>query len=326
MVETTQAARISAIRRFNRFYTRTIGVLGEGHLGSPFSLTEVRILYELAHAQPRPPSAAGLGATLGLDPGHLSRLLGRLVRLGLVSRRRSSEDSRRWELALTRSGRTRFEALDRKAHEEVGRLLEPMAEPEQERLVEALLRASGLLGGVAGPDRTPYLLRPHRSGDVGWIVQRHGEVYRREYGWDERFEGLVARIGADFLEHFDPGRERAWIAERDGIRVGCVLLVRHTETQAKLRLLLVEPSARGLGLGRRLVRECTEFARAAGYRKIVLWTNSVLTAARAIYQAEGYRCVKAEPHHSYGHELVGETWELALGGQPTSRRQPSPRR
>lgn len=310
MSDDTLQARVSAVRRFNRFYTRRIGALGQGHLGGPFTLTEVRVLYELAHA-PSPLTATGIGKALGLDSGYLSRVLSSFGRLGLLQRQRSERDSRQQLLTLTALGRRRFAALDRKAGAEIRELLDSLPDPEQERVVDALSTAAALLADD-GAERETYVLRPHRPGDLGWIIQRHGEVYAKEYGWDERFEGLVARIAADFLENHDPRRERCWIAERDGVRIGCVLLVRHSDRVGKLRLLLVEPSARGLGLGRRLVRECTLFARAAGYRKIVLWTNSVLTAARAIYETEGYRCVKSEPHHSFGHDLVGETWELTL--------------
>ena len=317
--------RVAAVRRFNRFYTRRIGALGERHLHSPFSLAEVRLLYELAHwssTEAAAPTATGIARELGLDAGYLSRLLRRLERRGLVERTPSARDGRQHHLHLTAAGRTTCADLDARARDDVAALLAPLDSTEQGRLLEAMRIVETMLAPTPGPSgrparvegAPPYLLRPPSHGDLGWVVERHGAVYAREYGWDERFEALVARIVADFVEHHDPSVERCWIAERDGEKVGSVFLVRHPERQgvAKLRLLLVEPSARGLGIGGRLVDECTHFARQAGYHTITLWTNSVLVSARRLYEAAGYRLVYEEPHHSFGHDLVGQTWELTL--------------
>jgi DNA-binding MarR family transcriptional regulator/GNAT superfamily N-acetyltransferase len=299
--------RVAAVRRFNRFYTSRIGVLH--YLGSDFSLAEVRVLYELAH-RADPPTATELCRELGVDAGYLSRLLRGFERRRLITRTRSDSDGRRSHVALTAAGRAAFAPLGARSHDEIAGLLAPLAEPDQERLVEAMQTVEGILGGR---DRTPPVtLRPHRPGDMGWVVQRHGALYAEEYGWDERFEALVAGIVARFIERYEPARERCWIAEKDGERVGSVFLVHRSATVAQLRLLLVEPSARGLGVGTRLVTECERFARGVGYRSIVLWTNSVLTAARRIYEAAGYHLTKKEPHTSFGHELVGETWEKRL--------------
>ncbi|HEU4566220.1 MAG TPA: bifunctional helix-turn-helix transcriptional regulator/GNAT family N-acetyltransferase [Gemmatimonadaceae bacterium] len=303
--------RVAAVRRFNRFYTRLIGALDAGHLESPFSLPEVRVMYEIAHRER--PTATELARELALDAGYLSRMLRALEERGLLRRDPSERDARRSHLALTRKGRGAFARLDARASDAIGVLLAPLSDGEQRRLVEAMEAVERLLGD-GEPRAAPIRLREHRPGDMGWVVHRHGVLYWREYGWDERFEALVARVVADFIEHFDPERERCWIAEREGEIVGSVFLVRHPEEEgaAKLRLLLVEPSARGLGLGRRLVSECTRFARRAGYRKISLWTNGVLTAARAIYAREGYRLVRSETHNHFGPDLVAETWELEL--------------
>lgn len=299
--------RVAAVRRFNRFYTSRIGVLH--YLGGEFSLAEVRVLYELAH-RVDPPTATELCRELGVDAGYLSRLLRGFERRRLITRRRSSVDGRRSHVALTAAGRAAFAPLGARSHDEVVALLTPLAEADQQRLVEAMHTIEGVLGG---DDRTPpFTLRPHRPGDMGWVVQRHGALYAEEFGWDERFEALVATIVARFIERHDPARERCWIAEKDGARIGSVFLVRRSKTVAQLRLLLVEPKARGLGVGTRLVAECERFAREAGYRMIVLWTNSVLLAARRIYEAAGYRLTHTEPHTSFGHDLVGETWEKTL--------------
>ena len=303
------AARIEAVRRFNRFYTRRIGVLREGLVDSPFSLAEARVLYEVANRTG--PTATDLAGALALDPGYLSRLLRGLEKQGVVARRRSDADGRRSHLELTPRGRRAFAALDSRSAAEVAAMLGAVAAPEQQRLVSAIETIERLLGAQAEP-RVPYLLRPHRPGDIGWVVSRHGALYAQEYGWDERFEAFVATIAAGFIERFDPGRERCWIAERDGENVGAVFLVRKSATVAQLRMLIVEPRARGLGIGKRLVDECERFARQCGYRRIVLWTNSILHAARGIYEAAGYRLVKEEPHHSFGQDLVGQYWELAL--------------
>ena len=299
--------RVAAMRRFNRFYTARIGVLQ--YLGGDFSLGEVRILYELAH-RADPPTAAELGRELRVDAGYLSRLLRGFERRRLITRTRSDVDGRRSHLALTAAGRAAFAPLGARSHDETVRLLQPLADADQRRLVEAMEAIEGILGGAG---RTPpFTLRPHRPGDMGWVVQRHGALYADEFGWDERFEALVATIVARFIERYDPRRERCWIAEKDGARIGSVFLVRHTATIAQLRLLLVEPAARGLGVGTRLVAECERFARETGYRMIMLWTNSVLVAARHIYEAAGYRLIRKERHTSFGHDLVGETWEKRL--------------
>jgi len=301
--------RVDAVRRFNRFYTKQIGVLQEGYLRSPFSLAEVRVLYELAH---RPqPTATELAKELGLDAGYLSRILRKFETRGLIQKTPSQADGRQRLLALTPRGRKAFAPLNARSHDEIAAMLRRLPGGEQRRLMEAMHAVEDLLG--APPEqKAPYLLRPHQAGDMGWIVHRHGVLYAQEYGWDERFEALVAAIVAKFIQHLDPKRERCWIAEKDGEIAGSVFLVTHTKTVAKLRLLLVEPRARGLGIGGRLVGECVRFARQAGYRKITLWTNSALRAARHLYQEAGFRLVHEEPHHSFGHDLIGETWELEL--------------
>jgi len=301
--------RVEDVRRFNRFYTKQIGVLNEGLLDSPFSLTQARVLYEMAHRQA--PTATALGKDLGLDAGYLSRILKQFQDRRLIARKPSREDGRSSELSLTRQGRRTFAPLDARSHAEVGEMLAKLSPGGQRRLLEAMRTIESLLG--AGPQpQVPGILRPPRPGDMGWVVQRHGALYAQEYGWDERFEALVAGIVSKFVERFDPKHERCWIAERGGEPVGSVFLVKKSKTVAKLRLLLVEPSARGLGIGARLVSECIAAARQMGYRKMTLWTNSVLLAARAIYEKEGFRIVKTERHTSFGHDLVSETWELKL--------------
>jgi DNA-binding MarR family transcriptional regulator/GNAT superfamily N-acetyltransferase len=308
-----EAQHVAAVRRFNRFYTQTIRVLDQGYLHSAFSLAEVRVLYEIAHRDS--PAAVDLCGDLGLDAGYSSRILRRLEKLGLVTRESAQHDKRKSLLALTARGRETFADLDSRASREISRLLEPLSGSDRARLAGALGTAEELLGGKPAPlERTPdsWVLRTHRPGDIGWVIERHGALYAKEYGWDVRFEGLVAKIAGAFLEKNDPARERAFIAELDGRRVGCVFLVRASKTVAKLRLLLVEPEARGLGLGRRLVDECIRFARESGYRKIVLWTQRNLLAARAIYRATGFRKTGEERHASFGPKLVSETWELEL--------------
>jgi DNA-binding MarR family transcriptional regulator/N-acetylglutamate synthase-like GNAT family acetyltransferase len=309
MTAAALAERVAAVRQFNRFYTQKIGVLNEELLRSRFSLTEARVLYELAHR--RQPTAAALCKDLGLDPGYLSRILRAFVRCGLVDRTTSDADGRQQLLSLTAKGRAAFAPLDRRSRREIGALLSGLTSGEQGRLVGAMHTVEALLGPPSS-HKPPYRLRPHRPGDMGWVVHRHGALYAEEYGWDERFEALVAEIVAEFVANFDPKMERCWIAERDGDIVGSVFLVKKSNTVAKLRLLLVEPTARGLGLGGRLVQECLEFARHAGYRRVTLWTNDILHAARHIYERAGFKRVHSEPHHSFGHDLVGETWELKL--------------
>ncbi len=298
---------ISAVRRFNRFYTHTIGVLQEGLLHSRFSLAEARVLYELA--QRAGVTASELGRDLDLDPGYLSRMLQRLEGLGLLARSPSSVDRRQSLLSLTKAGHAAFGPLDQRSREAVGALLAKLPEPGQASLVDAMARIETLLG--SGRPR-PWLLRQHRPGDIGWVTARHGALYAEEYGFDSRFEALVARVASDFLARHDPNVERCWIAECDGVNVGSVFLVRKSSREAKLRLLIVEPAARGLGIGRRLVTECIAFARTAGYRTITLWTNEALVAARAIYQQAGFRLVGSQPHSDFGPPMVGEDWELRL--------------
>jgi DNA-binding MarR family transcriptional regulator/predicted N-acetyltransferase YhbS len=303
-------SRVEAIRRFNRFYTQRIGVLDESLLRSPFSLTEARVLYELARRER--PAAVDLCRDLALDKGYSSRILRRLEKLGLVRRVPAPGDRRRNILALTERGNATFADLDARSAEAISRLVEPLSEADRARLAEALATAESLLGGGSETPRREIVLRSHRPGDIGWVVERHGALYAREYGWDARFEGLVAKIAGEFLEKHDPRTERAFIAERDGQRVGSVFLVRGRKQVAKLRLLLVEPQARGSGLGRRLVDECIRFARESGYRKVVLWTQRNLVAARVIYRATGFRKTAEERHVSFGAKLVAETWELDL--------------
>jgi DNA-binding MarR family transcriptional regulator/GNAT superfamily N-acetyltransferase len=305
------SSAVQRVRRFNRFYTQHIGVLNQGLLQSPFSLAEVRVLYQLAHRDQS--TAVEVARELALDDGYLSRMLRGLRSQGLIARTPVQADRRQRLLALTRKGRRTFASLNARADEQVGAMLRELAPAKQERLIQAMGTIEELLRPEATqPARAPYLLRQHRPGDMGWVVYRHGVLYSQEYGWDERFEALVARIVTKFLEHFDPRRERCWIAEKEGENVGSVFLVKHTKTVAKLRLLLVEPRARGLGIGRQLVDECVRFARLAGYRKITLWTNSVLHAARRIYEQAGFVLVKEKPHQSFGENLVGQTWDLTL--------------
>jgi DNA-binding MarR family transcriptional regulator/GNAT superfamily N-acetyltransferase len=300
---------VASVRRFNRFYTQTIGALDEGLLQSPFTLAEARVLYELAHRDR--PAARDLVRELHLDPGYLSRILRGFRRQGLVERARAASDRRRSHLSLTASGRAAFAPLDARSREAVGALLAPLAEGAQRRLTAAMRSIEELLD-PGHAETEPFVLRPPRPGDIGWVTARHGAIYAEEYGFDQRFEALVAQIAAAFISDFDPRCERCWIAEMSGEPVGSVFLVRDSDSVAKLRLLLVEPAARGRGIGHRLVGECVAFARAAGYRKITLWTQSVLVAARRIYEAAGFDLVRTEPHHSFGVELVGEYWERAL--------------
>ncbi len=308
--------RVDGVRSFNRFYTKQIGVLHEGLLGSPYSLTEVRVLYELANRSQ--PTASALGRDLGLDPGYLSRILRSFARRGLVTKARSATDGRQSLLSLTARGKRAFAPLDARSHDEVAAMLARLPAAEQRRLLEAMRTIQALLGGRAEP-RVPYLLRSHRPGDMGWIIHRHGTLYAEEHGWDETFEALVAEIAAKFIRTFNPKREHCWIAEREGEIVGSVFLVQKSSTVGQLRLMYVEPTARGLGIGSRLVEECLRFAHQVGYRTVVLWTNSVLLAARHIYEKAGFRLTHSEPHRSFGRDLVGETWELPL--QPHAPRE-----
>ncbi len=309
--ESSLAHRIAAVRRFNRFYTRSIGALQEGLLQSSFSLAEARVLYELAQRDGA--TATGLGRELGLDPGYLSRILQRFERDGLISRVSSDADRRQSTLSLTDAGHAAFAPLDASSRDEIGALLRALPEPAQAALVAAMDRIESLLGGASESAATvPWLLRQHRPGDIGWVVARHGALYAEEYGFDQRFEALVAKVAGAFLASHDPSHERCWIAERNGVNIGSVFLVRECDETARLRLLIVEPVARGLGIGKRLVAECIGFARTAGYRRVTLWTNDVLSAARAIYQRAGFRLTASAPHRDFGPPMIGEDWELDL--------------
>lgn len=301
--------RIDAVRAFNRFYTRQIGLLDEGLLKSTFSLTEARVLYELAHRNGL--TATELARDLGLDAGYLSRLLKKFEERDLVERATIEADARRSSIALTKAGRQAFAPLNQGSHEQVAALLERLSAAEQDRLVRAMQTVQRLLGGSAEP-KIPYMLRSLQVGDIGWIIHRQGLLYAQEYGWDDTYEALVAEILGAFVKSFDPKWERSWIAEREGEVVGSVFVVRQSDAVAKLRLLYVEPSARGLGIGRRLVEECIGFARTKGYRTLTLWTNDVLTSARRIYEAAGFKLTDEERHHSFGKDLVGQNWNLEL--------------
>jgi DNA-binding MarR family transcriptional regulator/GNAT superfamily N-acetyltransferase len=308
-------ATIEAVRRFSRFYTAAIGILGEGLLSSSLSLAEGRLLYEIATSGQ--PTASEIAGKLRLDAGYVSRILGRFEERGLIRRKASPKDGRQNIISLTKAGQREFAAIDRQSNEQVAGMLAPLGPLKERQLVEAMASIEDMLGAGenARASARPFMLRSHRPGDMGWIVHRHGVLYAREYGWDERCEAMAARITADFIDRYDPKCERCWIAERDGDFLGCVLLVkdRTAEKTAKLRLLLVEPHARGLGVGRTLVAQCTQFARQAGYSRIVLWTNSVLISARRLYEHEGYRLVEEKEHESFGTKLTGQTWELRLG-------------
>jgi DNA-binding MarR family transcriptional regulator/GNAT superfamily N-acetyltransferase len=298
---------IAAVRRFNRMYTRRIGALQQGYMGSAFPLPQCRVLYELG--QRGEATASELGAELDLDLGYLSRLLQSLRRQGVVQGEAAKEDARRVRLSLTAKGRKAYQLLDTRSRDLVAGMLGKLAEPEQTRLVGALQAVESVLE----KKERRITLRPHRPGDMGWVVERHAALYHEQDGWGAPFEALVAGIVMEFLERFDPRRERCWIAERNGERVGCVFVVRQGATTAKLRLLLVEPSARGTGLGRRLVEECIAFARAKGYKKLVLWTHAHLAAARAIYRKTGFKKLpRTEAHDTFGPRAVSEFWELAL--------------
>jgi DNA-binding MarR family transcriptional regulator/GNAT superfamily N-acetyltransferase/heme-degrading monooxygenase HmoA len=300
-------SHVAAVRRFNRFYTGAIGALDEQHLSSQFSLGEVRVLFELAQRSTR--TAAEVGAALRLDAGYLSRVIARLEKAKLLVRMRDADDARQRVLALTRAGRKTFADLDARATAEVQKLLGRVAAYDQQRVIDAMTVISTALGPS---EERRVTIRQHRAGDLGWITERHGELYWREYKWTEEFEGLVAEICANFVRAADPEHERTWIAEVDGERAGCIMVVRKSRTVAQLRLLLVEPRARGLGLGARLVDECLRFAKAAGYKRIVLWTQNNLHAARTLYERAGFKLVRSGNHRSFGHALVEQTWELGL--------------
>jgi DNA-binding MarR family transcriptional regulator/predicted N-acetyltransferase YhbS len=301
-----------AVRAFNRFYTTQIGILNEGVYKSPFSLTEVRVLYELAHRGR--PTATELARDLGLDAGYLSRILHRFQEQSLIEKETSKSDGRQSFLQLSRKGRSAFAPLEARSQCEVRAMLGKLSGAGQKSLLEAMRSIERLLSSqkAAAAANAPYLLRFHQPGDMGWVVHRHGVLYAQEYGYDERFEALVAEIVAHFIQHFDSKRERCWIAEKDGEIVGSVFVVGYSRTVAKLRLLLVEPKARGFGIGARLVNECVRFARQCRYKKLVLWTQSDLYAARHIYKAEDFRIAGRKRHHDFGPLCVAETWELAL--------------
>ena len=300
---------IAAVRRFNRFYTKQIGVLNEGVVNSPYSLTQARVLYELAHRDRL--TASDLARELSLDPGYLSRLLADFEKQGLIRKTPCAADGRQVELALTDAGRDAFAPLDRRSRDEVGAMLRDLTPDDRSRLIAAMQTVAQLLGGDArGP--AGYYLRAHQPGDIGWLIQRHAALYAQEYGWDGSFEGLAAEVAGKFLSDFDPKREHCWIAERDGENLGGVFVINEGDGVARLRMLLVEPKARGLGIGKRLVNECIRFARRVGYKKMTLWTNDILVAARHIYIEAGFKLVAEDKHHSFGKDLVGQTWDLEL--------------
>lgn len=306
-------AHIEAVRRFNRFYTQRMGVLDHHFLESEFSLTDVRVLYELAARKQA--TATQLVDALGIDPGYLSRILRQFEQRGLVRRRRASGDGRRRQVTLTARGTRLFAQLDARQRTTVERLLEPIPVPRRKRVVAQLESLQRVMSAGHRLATNAVTLRSHRPGDIGWITHRQAILYWQEYGWDARYEALIARIMADFLEEHDPKRERCWVAERNGEIVGSIFCVRQSDVVAKLRLLYVEPSERGSGLGTRLVRECVAFARSAGYRSMTLWTNSVLTAARRIYEREGFSLSSEKPHSGFGKRLIGQTWEFDLRRQ-----------
>lgn len=299
---------VAAVRRFNRFFTQKIGVLHKGLLDSPYSLTEVRLMYELAHRDA--PTAAELSEELGIDPGYLSRMLRRFEREKLLKRRKSSADARRTHLSLTARGRKVFAGLDRRSHDEVRDMISVLDDGERSELVTAMQQVETLLRPVAEP--LSSLIRPHRNGDLSWVIWRHSVFYQGEFGWSDRFMAVVARAVAQFIDTNDARHERCWIAEHGGRRVGSVFLVRETDELARLRLLLVEPEARGLGLGRRLVEECITTARELGYRRMTLWTNSELHAARRIYESFGFQLMNEKPYPEFAPDFVGQDWELDL--------------
>ena len=311
VAESAAGEAIDRIRGFNRLYTRQLGLLDQGLLGSEFTLTEARVLYELAnHGET---TATEIARELGIDLGYLSRLIKKFDRRRYIKRTRSPTDARQSRLRLTEKGRTVFDPLDRAARSQIAAMIGPMTREQRGELVAAMQRIRRLLRPEPEPrGREAYGIRPLEVGDIGWITHRQGLLYAQEYGWDGTYEALVAEILAGFVKHFDPHGENAWVAERDDAIVGSVFLVRASDSVAKLRLLYVEPAARGMGVGRRLVHECIEFARAKGYRTLTLWTNDVLASARRIYEAAGFQLMREERHHSFGKDLNGQTWDLAL--------------
>ena len=298
---------VDAVRRFSRFYTNSIGLLNEGLLDTPYSLSEGRVIFELAQRDST--EVAELRRTLDVDAGYMSRILARFEDDGLVTREWAHDDARRQVISLTRKGRAAFKTLDKRSAAEIHELLERVPRANRDQLVDALRTVELLLGDQPHGE---VRLRQPRAGDYGWVVERHGALYAAEYGWDETFEGLVATIVGAFAQEHDPQRERGWIAELDGVRVGCVFCVRKTDDVAQLRILLVEPTSRGAGVGTKLGDACIDFARTAGYRELVLWTNDVLHAARRIYERAGFRLVDEAPHHAFGKDLVEQNWSLPL--------------
>lgn len=307
-VTTVDTPAVAAIRRFNRFHTHWVGAFGANLHGSGFSLTEARVLYELAQREGW--QAGELAQEMGLDPAYLSRMLKRFEKEGWLARQRSMADGRAFVLGLTGQGRVVFGSLDRASRQQAEAVLARLSRAERERLAAALADTEALLGGSR--TKPEVSIRAHRPGDMGWVIGAHGKLYAEDYGWDDSFEALVAEIAATFLREFKPGRERCFIAELGGEPVGSAFVITEDAETAKLRLVIVEKRAQGLGLGKRLVTEAVAFARAAGYARMVLWTNDILHAARAIYVAEGFRLVLEEPHHSFGQDLVGQNWELAF--------------
>ena len=309
MIGAISQEQIRAVRRFNRFFTRQIGVLREGLLHSPYSLTEARIIFELANRSNL--TASDLCNELGLDAGYLSRILNKLEQQNLIEKTRSDDDGRQRLISLTSEGQKAFSLLNNRSSEEVSEMLSELSESNRVRLVDAMHTIEGILDhGFKYAE--PFYLRHHEAGDMGWVIHQHGLLYNQEYGWDESFEALVAQICADFINNYDPKKERCWIAEMEGERVGSIFCVKASEDVAKLRLLLVVPKARGLGLGTRLVKECIRFARRSGYKKLTLWTNDNLIEARKIYEKNGFQLVEEERHHSFGHDLGGQNWDLML--------------
>lgn len=308
MAESRIPKQVNAIRAFNRFYTRKIGVL-DGMASSPFSLAEARVLYELANR--RQPTATDIRKELGLDAGYMSRMLRDFERREFVTRERCKTDERQRFLSLTSKGRSAFAPLDARSNRDVAAMLEDLSPTERKQLVDSVQTVRRLLGDIAEA-KPSYLLRPHQPGDMGWIVHRQAILYADEYGWDGTYEALAAEIVAQFIKNYDPKRERAWVAEKDGERVGAVFVAKGSDQIVRLRLLHVERQARGLGIGKRLVEECIRFARQAGYQKMTLWTQSILHAARHIYKKAGFQVVHEEKHHSFGKDLTAETWELNL--------------
>ena len=302
------SSQVAAVRRFNRFYTSRIGVLDRGYVDSPYSVAEARVLYEIANRS-IPPAASDLTRELGIDAGYMSRILRGFERRGLVSRVKVEGDARRSHLSLTARGRKQFALIDRNTAKQIGTLVEGLPAERRRKAIGAMRAIEDAF--APGANRS-FTIRTHRPGDMGWVTHRHGVLYAQEYGWDERFEALVARICADFIDNFDPTGERCWIAERDGEILGSIFCVRKSKRVAKLRLLLVEPSARGLGVGTRLVDECIAFARKAGYRQMTLWTQNNLHAARRIYERAGFTLAREEKHESFGARLVAQVWNLTL--------------